>query len=36
MGLASDQPVEVDSAAMIATSFPDFTRLMRSIGARVA
>jgi 3-phosphoshikimate 1-carboxyvinyltransferase len=36
MGLASDQPVEVDSAAMIATSFPDFTKLMRSIGARVA
>ena len=36
MGLASDQPVEVDSAAMIATSFPDFTRLMRSIGARIA
>ena len=35
LGLASDQPVEVDSAAMIATSFPDFTLLMRSIGARI-
>ncbi len=36
LGLASEQPVEVDSAAMIATSFPDFTALMRSIGARIA
>jgi 3-phosphoshikimate 1-carboxyvinyltransferase len=35
LGLASEQPVEVDSAAMIATSFPDFSRLMRSIGARI-
>lgn len=36
LGLASEQSVEVDSATMIATSFPDFTALMRSIGARVA
>ena len=35
LGLGAEQPVEVDSAAMIATSFPDFTRLMRSIGARI-
>ena len=35
LGLAAEQPVEVDSAQMIATSFPDFTRLMRSIGARI-
>jgi 3-phosphoshikimate 1-carboxyvinyltransferase len=34
MGLASRQPVEVDSLAMIATSFPDFVPLMRSLGAR--
>jgi 3-phosphoshikimate 1-carboxyvinyltransferase len=34
LGLASNQPVEVDSAGMIATSFPDFTPLMRSLGAR--
>ena len=35
LGLGSERPVEVDSAAMIATSFPDFTLLMRSIGARI-
>jgi 3-phosphoshikimate 1-carboxyvinyltransferase len=35
LGLASKQPVEVDSAAMIATSFPDFAPLMRSLGARL-
>lgn len=32
MGLASEQPVKVDDAAFIATSFPGFTELMRSIG----
>jgi 3-phosphoshikimate 1-carboxyvinyltransferase len=36
MGLASQSPVQVDSAAMIATSFPDFTPLMRSLGARIS
>ena len=36
MGLASRQPVTVDSADMIATSFPDFVALMRSLGARIA
>jgi 3-phosphoshikimate 1-carboxyvinyltransferase len=36
MGLASSEPVEVDCAAMIATSFPDFTPLMRSLGARIS
>ena len=33
MGLASDKPVAVDDAAFIATSFPDFVGLMRSLGA---
>jgi 3-phosphoshikimate 1-carboxyvinyltransferase len=33
MGLGSEQPVAVDDAAFIATSFPDFTGLMRSLGA---
>ncbi|HVY57014.1 MAG TPA: 3-phosphoshikimate 1-carboxyvinyltransferase [Xanthobacteraceae bacterium] len=33
MGLASERPVAVDDAAFIATSFPDFTGLMRSLGA---
>ena len=34
LGLASDQPVSVDSADMIGTSFPDLLPLMRSLGAR--
>jgi 3-phosphoshikimate 1-carboxyvinyltransferase len=33
MGLASDQPVGVDDAAFIATSFTGFTELMRGLGA---
>ncbi|MBY0381500.1 MAG: 3-phosphoshikimate 1-carboxyvinyltransferase [Xanthobacteraceae bacterium] len=33
MGLASDQPVKVDDTAFIATSFPDFIPMMRSLGA---
>ncbi|MFL4981821.1 MAG: 3-phosphoshikimate 1-carboxyvinyltransferase [Xanthobacteraceae bacterium] len=36
MGLASDQPVGVDDAAFIATSFPGFVDLMRSLGANMA
>jgi 3-phosphoshikimate 1-carboxyvinyltransferase len=36
MGLAARQPVTVDSADMIATSFPDFLPLMRSVGAHIA
>ena len=34
MGLGSEQPVGVDDAAFIATSFPGFADLMRSAGAR--
>jgi 3-phosphoshikimate 1-carboxyvinyltransferase len=33
MGLGSEQPVSVDDAAFIATSFPEFVALMRSLGA---
>jgi 3-phosphoshikimate 1-carboxyvinyltransferase len=33
MGLGSEQPVQVDDAAFIATSFPGFAGLMRSLGA---
>lgn len=33
MGLASEQAVQADDTAFIATSFPDFTGLMRSLGA---
>jgi 3-phosphoshikimate 1-carboxyvinyltransferase len=35
MGLASDQPVAVDDASLIATSFPGFTELMRGLGADI-
>jgi 3-phosphoshikimate 1-carboxyvinyltransferase len=33
MGLSSDKPVRVDDTAFIATSFPDFIPMMRSLGA---
>jgi 3-phosphoshikimate 1-carboxyvinyltransferase len=33
LGCASEQPVQVDDAAFIATSFPGFVELMRSLGA---
>jgi len=33
MGLAADKPVKVDDTAFIATSFPDFLPMMRSLGA---
>lgn len=32
-GLASDRPVEIDDASMIATSFPTFFELMNALGA---
>jgi 3-phosphoshikimate 1-carboxyvinyltransferase len=35
MGLGSQQGVSVDSGDMIATSFPDFVRLMRTLGAQI-
>ena len=34
MGLASDAPMTVDDAGMIATSFPTFRPVMESLGAR--
>lgn len=36
LGLAAQAPVTVDSAGMIATSFPGFEALMRSLGAEVS
>ncbi|HKA71743.1 MAG TPA: 3-phosphoshikimate 1-carboxyvinyltransferase [Xanthobacteraceae bacterium] len=36
MGLASEQPVGIDDAAFIATSFPGFVGLMQSLGANIA
>jgi 3-phosphoshikimate 1-carboxyvinyltransferase len=35
LGLASERPVTVDGAEMIATSFPTFTDTMRSLGALI-
>jgi 3-phosphoshikimate 1-carboxyvinyltransferase len=33
LGLASEQPVQIDDASFIATSFPGFVELMRGLGA---
>ena len=35
LGLGAEQPVEVDEAEMIGTSFPGFVEVMRSIGAQI-
>ncbi len=35
LGLAAERPVTVDGAEMIATSFPGFAQVMRSIGAEI-
>ncbi|MGB6118839.1 MAG: 3-phosphoshikimate 1-carboxyvinyltransferase [Mesorhizobium sp.] len=35
MGLASQKPVSIDDAAMIATSFPEFMGLMAGLGAEI-
>ncbi|WP_411816440.1 3-phosphoshikimate 1-carboxyvinyltransferase [Hyphococcus sp. DH-69] len=34
-GLASEQPIEIDDASMIATSFPDFIDQINSIGGNI-
>jgi 3-phosphoshikimate 1-carboxyvinyltransferase len=36
MGLASEKPVVADDTAFIATSFPSFIPMMRSLGAEFA
>jgi 3-phosphoshikimate 1-carboxyvinyltransferase len=33
LGLAAEQPVKIDDSAFIATSFPGFVEIMRSLGA---
>lgn len=35
MGLGAQEPVSIDDAAMIATSFPEFIDLMAGLGARI-
>ena len=36
MGCAADQPVKIDDTGFIATSFPDFIPMMRTLGADFA
>ncbi len=36
LGMASERPVQIDDATPIATSFPDFTRLMQDLGAELS
>ena len=36
MGLASENPVQIDDCAMIATSFPEFIGMMTGMGAEIA
>ena len=36
MGTATQNPVSVDDATMIATSYPDFTEHMRALGAHIS
>jgi 3-phosphoshikimate 1-carboxyvinyltransferase len=36
LGLAAEKPVRVDDTSMIATSFPDFARLLASLGAKLS
>jgi 3-phosphoshikimate 1-carboxyvinyltransferase len=36
LGLGAEEPVEVDEAEMIGTSFPSFVEVMKSIGADIA
>ena len=35
LGLGAEQPVEIDQAGMIATSFPGYVALMRGLGANI-
>jgi 3-phosphoshikimate 1-carboxyvinyltransferase len=36
LGLVSDEPVAIDDATAIATSFPTFEPLMTGLGARIS
>ena len=36
LGLGAEQPVEIDQAGMIATSFPSYVQLMTGLGANIA
>jgi 3-phosphoshikimate 1-carboxyvinyltransferase len=36
LGTASERPVQIDDGTFIATSFPNFAGLMRSLGAELS
>ena len=36
MGMVADEPVSIDDASPIATSFPGFVGLMNGLGARIS
>jgi 3-phosphoshikimate 1-carboxyvinyltransferase len=36
LGMAAQEPVEIDEPGMIATSFPGFAELMRGLGGDIA
>jgi 3-phosphoshikimate 1-carboxyvinyltransferase len=36
LGFASEKPVRIDDSTFIATSFPGFVELMRSLGAELS
>ncbi len=36
LGLRADQPISVDDASMIATSFPEFFEMMKRLGAKIS
>jgi len=36
LGMAAQEPVEIDEPGMIATSFPGFAELMRGLGGSIA
>ena len=36
LGLSSREPIAIDDAATIATSFPSFIELMRGLGAKIS
>ena len=35
-GLASQEPISIDDSTMIRTSFPDFRKVMRGLGATIS
>ena len=36
LGMVSDEPIKVDDTETIKTSFPDFIKLMKKLGAKLS